>query len=285
MRPLHHLAITGALLACLLLSSCVWLRLLDLKNQFADFDRFIEVPPGAGLELRFRHPLLLDEDLDTLIHAEPTAIASSGSGADTLTVRSYAFVHVAADNGPDPATAEPILVLTAGIVRGKMTFIDLPDEVFRVIPRPLALRAMRSLGHATIDRTNRTATAALDAHDLNTPLPTGGALVALFGQPNQLTLRDGKLRALWRYRLEGKSLRDDNQPVIAALAFTFQPGPLPFTEQQPLRFQVNVSGMWLYLDLPPQLLPSKEAKEAKEPPPALPLPPANAAPGPPANLR
>lgn len=280
MRHLRPHAIPAALLACLLLSGCVWLRLLDLKNQFADFDRFIAVPPGPGIELRFRQPLLLDEDLDTLIHAQPTATASSGNGADTLTVRSYAFVHVPSDNGPDPASAEPILVLTAGIVRGKLTFIDLPDEVFRVIPRAIALRAMRSLGHATIDRANRSATAALDAHGLDSPLPTGGALVALFGQPNQLTLRDGKLRVLWRYRLEGKSLREDGEPVIAALAFSFTPGPLPFTDQQPVRFQVNVSGMWLYLDLPSlPLLP------AREPPSALPPPPANAAPDLPAKLR
>ena len=250
MRLFRQLAtIIACAVSVLLLGGCVWLRLLDLKDQFAEFDRYITVPPGPGIELRFRHPVLLGDDLDTLIRAQPTATAVSGPDADAVLVRSYAFVHVPAEI-PDPVSAERILVLTAGIQHQRLTFVDLPAEIFRVIPRELALRAMRSLGAATVDRGARSATAAVDLHGLNAPLPTGRELVALFGTPNQITLRDGRLRVLWRYRLEGKSLREDGQPVIAAIAFAFAPGAASYLEQRPLRFQVNISGMWLYLDLP-----------------------------------
>lgn len=266
------LAVPLALAMTLLLSGCVWLRLLDLKDQFAQFDRYITVPPGPGIELQFKHPVLYDVDLDTLITAEPTATASAGTGGEKLTVRSYAFSHMPSESGPDPASAERILVLTAGIRHERLVFVDLPDEVFRVIPRDLALRAMRSLGTATVDRGARSATAAIDLHGVTTPLPTGTELVALFGQPNQIVMREGKLRVLWRYRLEGKSLREDGKPVIAAIAFSFAPGAPAFTEQRPNRFQVNISGMWLYLDLPaaprepmplavPQLLPAGAAPD------------------------
>ena len=234
----------------LLLCGCVWLRLLDLKDQFAEFDRYITVPPGPGIELQFRHPVLYGVDLDTLIAAEPTATATSGTGADTLTVRSYAFCHAPSDLGPDPASAERIMVLTAGIRHDRLVFVDLPAEIFRVIPREVALRAMRSLGTATVDRGTRSATSAIDLTGVVTPLPTGNELIALFGQPNQIVMRDNKLRVLWRYRLEGKSLREDGQPVIAAIAFSFAPGAQPFGDQRPSRFQVNISGMWVYLDLP-----------------------------------
>ena len=74
----------------LVLTGCVWLRLLDLKNQFAQFDRYIEVPDGPGIELRFRTPVLLEGDLDRLIRGEPTATAEGGG----TTVRSYAFSHI-----------------------------------------------------------------------------------------------------------------------------------------------------------------------------------------------
>lgn len=265
------------LIATLLMSGCVWLRLLDLKDQFAEFDRFITVPPGPGIELQFRRPVLYDVDLDTLITAEPTATASAGSGADALTVRSYAFCHMPSDIGPDPASAEPILVLTAGIRQEKLVFVDLPDEIFRVIPRDLVLRAMRSLGTATVNRGARSATAAIDLQGVTTPLPTGSELIALFGQPNQIVMRDGKQRVLWRYRLEGKSLRDDGKPVIAAIAFSFEPGPQPYGEQRPSRFQINISGMWLYLDLP--TVSALESPRATPP-----LPPANVDPGLPATL-
>lgn len=265
MRPLPLRAIPAATLLLglsLLLCGCVWLRLLDLKDQFAEFDRYITVPPGPGIELQFRHPVLYGVDLDTLIAAEPTATATAGTGADTLTVRSYAFCHAPSDLGPDPASAERILVLTAGIRHDRLVFVDLPDEIFRVIPREVALRAMRSLGTATVDRGTRSATSAIDLTGVVTPLPTGNELIALFGQPNQIVMRDNKLRVLWRYRLEGKSLREDGQPVIAAIAFSFAPGAQPFGAQRPSRFQVNISGMWVYLDLPVTSSPPVEALHA-----------------------
>lgn len=263
----------------LLLSGCVWLRLLDLKDQFAQFDRYINVPPGPGIELQFKHPVLYDVDLDTLITAEPTATATAGTGAELLTVRSYAFSHMPSDSGPDPAGAEPIMVLTAGIRREKLVFVDLPDDLFRVIPRDLALRAMRSLGTATVDRGARSATAAVDLQGVAATVPTGSELVALFGQPNQIILKDGKLRVLWRYRLEGKSLRADGKPVVAAIAFSFAPGPLPYAQQRPSRFQVNISGMWLYLDLPATAGAAAVAAAVVSEPHATPQPlPANAAP-------
>ena len=266
-------AATLVLAASLLLCGCVWLRLLDLKDQFAEFDRYITVPPGSGIELQFCHPVLYGVDLDSLIAAEPTATATSGTGADTLTVRSYAFCHAPSDLGPDPASAERILVLTAGIRHDRLVFVDLPDEIFRVIPREVALRAMRSLGTATIDRGTRSATSAIDLTGVDTPLPTGNELIALFGQPNQIVMRDNKLRVLWRYRLEGKSLREDGKPVIAAIAFSFAPGPQPFGDQRPNRFQVNISGMWLYLDLP-----MTAAALVSEPHAAPQLPPTSVAP-------
>ncbi len=237
----------GALFAAtLLLSGCVWLRLLDLKNQFADFDRWIEVPDNAGLELRFRRPLLLGEDLDTLIRGLPTATVVGPE----VTVNSYAFTHVPAEGGPDPASAERILVLTTGIRAGRLAFVDLPPAIFRVIPRELALRAMRSLGHVAVNRIERNATTAVDFTGVTTTLPTGDELVALFGRPNQISEQAGRLRVLWRYRLAGTSLREDGKPVIGAMAFCFTPGPQPFGAQRPTRFQVNVNGLWLYLDLP-----------------------------------
>lgn len=270
MRIRRLSAIAAIAGAALLLSGCVWLRLLSLKDQFADFDRWIDVPDAPGIELRFRHPELYGDDLDTLIKATPTATAVAPTNPG-LTVRSYAFTHVASPEGADPASAERVLVLTAGVQAERVVFVGMPDEIFRVIPRDLALRAMRSLGRAQVDRGNRSATAAVDLAGIATPLPTGDALVALFGRPNHISERDGRLRVLWRYELAGTSLRDDGQPVIAAMAFCFAPGSA-YGQQRPNRFQVNVSGLWLYLDLPAVPPPTVHAAPL--------LPPAGAAPDP-----
>ena len=261
---------SAALLAgILLLAGCVWLRLLDLKDQFADFDRWITVPAGPGIELRFNKPVLLDEDLDTLIKSKPTATAVAGD----LTVRTYAFSHEPSPLGADPETAERVMVLTAGVSGGKVAFVGLPDEIFRAIPRDLVLRAMRSFGKAVVDRGTRSATATVDLAGETEPVPSRSQLIALFGMPNQVKEIDGRERILWRYRLAGESLREDGKPVLAAIAATFKPG-----DERPARFQVNVSGMWLYLDLPPA--PPAAAPPAD--PAAAPQPPAAAVPGPPA---
>jgi hypothetical protein len=255
----------------LLLSGCVWLRLLSLKDQFADFDRWIEVPPGPGLELRFRRPVLLAEDLETLVTGRPTASASGGD----VTVQSYAFSRIPSPDGPDPLGSSPTLVLLVGIRSGKVAFVSLPPEVFRVVPRELALRGMRALGRAAVDTGSRSAVAAVDFHGTRTVLPTRAELIALFGTPNSVKLMNDRERVLWRYQLQGDSLRADGKPVVAAMAFAFAPGA-----GHPNRFQVNISGMWLYLDLP-QADPPAEHQAGPPGPPPLPAP---AAPDPPAAL-
>lgn len=242
------LCATGLLiLAVAALSGCVWLRLLDLKGQFEDFDRYITVPPGPGIELRFNHPVLLDEDLAFLIKSKPTARAEAGG----ISVRIYAFRHVASAAGPDPQTAATALQLAVGVRDGRIFFVSLPAEVFQVIPREIALRGMRAIGRAEVDRTNRSATAAVDLAGITAQLPTRVELIALFGQPNQVTSDAGQQRLLWRFQLQGESLRSDGKPVVAAVAFVFAP-----EEERPRRFQANISGMWLYLDLPRPVAPA-----------------------------
>lgn len=245
---------TGLLLLAIgVLSGCVWMRLLDLKGQLADFDRYIEVPPGAGLELRFRQPVLLEEDVDYLLKAKPTAEAENAG----IKVRVYVFHHVPVKQVADPPTAITTLLLSVGIRDGKVIFVTLPEPVFQVIPRDLALRGMRAIGRAEVDRDNRSAAAAIQLADLRSPLPTRDALIALFGHPNQRSFIAGteavnkafagQERLLWRFQLRGETLRSDGKPVIAAIAFTYKPN-----QDRPTRFQANISGMWLYLDLPPE---------------------------------
>ena len=231
-----------ALAALTVLSGCVWLRLLSLRDQFADFDRAITVPDGPGIELRFRRPVLLAEDLATLIKARPTATVTL---AET-TVQSYAFVHITSEQGPDPRTAAAQLILTATIRGGRVTAVELPPEVFRAIPRAVALRAMRALGKAQVDQGNRSASTQVDLTGIAAPLPTRLELIQLFGLPNSVHREIGRDRLLWRFRLVGESLRSDGQPVVAAIALAFPAG-----SDRPTRFQANISGLWLYLDLPP----------------------------------
>ena len=53
----------GTVLACLALSGCLYLRLLELRNQLAEFDRYFETDLREGVKLTCRKPVLLDEDM------------------------------------------------------------------------------------------------------------------------------------------------------------------------------------------------------------------------------
>ena len=53
----------------LLLTGCIWTRLLTLKHQFADFERFVQVDDRDGLSFNLLKPVLLADDLRELLGA------------------------------------------------------------------------------------------------------------------------------------------------------------------------------------------------------------------------
>ena len=223
--------------ALLGLSGCVYLRLLDLRSDLADFDHRIEVGPGPGLELRFRQPPLLAEDVTTLVGAGPTAKATFPGGE----VWTYAFRRLPTDVGQDPPTASTTLMLMAVMEDGRLKSVVFPAEVFQAVPRELALVALRAMGRARIDTARRSAETELGPWVGMPSIPDGPALLAVFGQPNRRQdLPGGGQRWVWRYHLENS----DGTNVIAAMAFVFAPH-----RPSAVQFQVNVSGMWLYLGL------------------------------------
>jgi hypothetical protein len=54
--------LAGAL-GCLTLSGCIYLRLLELRNQLAAFDRYFEADLREGVKITCRKPVLLDGDM------------------------------------------------------------------------------------------------------------------------------------------------------------------------------------------------------------------------------
>ncbi len=229
-------------LACLLLHGCVWLRLLEVKGQLQEFDRYVDAVGEPGLELRFREPVLESGDLDHLIQGRATSTTLSG----IREIRAYVFRKLAPERA-EPESAVLTLVVVCTIEDDRLSAVAFPDEVFRAIPRDLAIAGLKALGRATVDRATRSATGSLTARELADQRPTRQRLVALFGEPNQIRREPDQPRErwLWRYQLLGESLKDDGKPVVAAIGFTFVDG-----DERPVRFQVSLAGLWGYLDLP-----------------------------------
>lgn len=229
-----------ALAAMLALPGCVYLRLLTLKGQFGEFDRYCEVRTEPQLELRFKEPPLLAEDVDELIGARPSATAAYAGGE----VRAYAFARIA--YAGEEHLPPKVLTLSTTVVDGRIAAIAFPRQVSLVVPPALAAAAMRSLGRAQVDKLRFSATAQVQAPEgAAVQVPGRARLREVLGEPSFTEAQDdGGERWIYRYRLVAEPL-PGRKPVVAAVAFRFPPGA-----ERPARFSANIAGKWLYLDLP-----------------------------------
>lgn len=190
------------LLACaLLLSGCVYLRLLRLKWQLAEFDRNFAVQTADGLALTFKQPVLLDEDVESFFRWIPDTRQRSG---DAEQWRFRWIKQPAAEDGE--AVVEFAVELM--FVDHRLVRLSAPETFFAAtMPKSLALAALRSLGSAQIDRKNRRAESTLSSTDLEMAAAeaflTAQGVTAALGAPGMRRETGGLLE--WRYEFRPAS--------------------------------------------------------------------------------
>jgi hypothetical protein len=162
----------------LLLTGCVYLRLLELKRQLANFDDYFAVDESEGLELRFRKPVLRANDVEFLGFT-PAERKKSGS------VEQWHFRWV-----KDPAPGDALGATyeqTADFVfvNRRLAAVVVPERFFAFFPKSRVVASLRSMGQATVDRTRRTASGALPPSEQNDALPPlrKADLTAMLGAP------------------------------------------------------------------------------------------------------
>lgn len=203
------------------LSGCVYIRLLQLKHQLADFDRNFEVETGEGLSIICKNPVLLDEDVETFFHWVP----DSRRQINTAERWDFRWVkdRVAADGDRPPAEISVDLVFS----NHKLVKLHAPENFFAAtLPKSLALAALRSLGGAKVDRGNRRADSTLASEDLATAAAdrflTEDGVTAALGAP--VTRAGSAAEPEWQYRFTpvSKHQRFGDSGVLEVL-FRFDP--------------------------------------------------------------
>jgi len=210
-RPL---ALAGGL-ACLLLGGCIYLRLLELKNQLASFDRYFETDLRDGVKLTCKQPVLLAEDM-AFFKLAP----ESRQRAGIAEMWHFRWVKAYAVAGEAPADYAVTADFT--FVDHKLTRVILPERLFAFIPKPMFLLMVRAFGHAQIDREKRTANASVHADfgpDQTPPRMTGAGLTALLGAPMAKT--ETAAGTKWRYRYQAAS--PDQRSGYIDVTFTLDP--------------------------------------------------------------
>ncbi|MBI5386195.1 MAG: hypothetical protein HZA90_16105 [Verrucomicrobia bacterium] len=127
-------------------SGCVWLRLLSFKNQLADLDRTTRVDERNGFTLQFLKPVLYGEDLFAISGDKPTSRTTNQNRQTWFWTYEKLLPSTNAEAGNFDLTFEVLLE------NSKITAFRFPDRFLQVLPKPMILGFLRSLGRARIDR-------------------------------------------------------------------------------------------------------------------------------------
>lgn len=207
-----------ALVAMLLLVGCVWLRLLEIKNQLEDFDEHFQVITTDHFLLHFLHPVLYAEDFRDLTKMEPTRIEHLPKGSRWHVV----FEKIDVNGKPDPAHRVLEFVLTFN-AKSRLELWDFPPPFLAAAPTQFLEASLRSLGKGQIFQGKRQL--KVDPQDLpriTAKLPTQERVGEGLGEPAmELDHEDGRLW-VYRYHVDTPQIEDDNRR-IALVKFWFDP--------------------------------------------------------------
>ena len=206
--------LAGALV-CLTLGGCIYLRLLELRNQLAAFDRYFEADLRDGVKISCRKPVLLDEDM-AFFKLVPESRERVGV-AERWQFRWVKDYTVAGENPRNYEVAVDFI-----FVEHKLTRVILPERLFAFIPKRFFLAIVRAFGHARIDKEKRTASTSV-REDLGPnqtpPQLVQNDLVALLGAPMETKTTEAGI--LWHYRYRPASPSQRSGRIDAT--FTLSP--------------------------------------------------------------
>lgn len=200
------------LLLPLLLSGCVYLRLLKVKNQLNDFDAHFTVGGRTTWTLFFKHPVMYDRDVSFLIGAPPLTISTGTAGA----LYDYEFQMVRASTDVAPTALENLsLRLT---MNGRMVeSLVVPETFLLYFSRRIVEESFRQAKNADVIELKKTARANIRlSAEADAELPSRDRTSLLLGPPLK-TEKDGDLD-VWSYRY---AIKGDKKgvPIVTLLYF------------------------------------------------------------------
>jgi hypothetical protein len=139
-----------ALIVLLSASGCVFLRLLELKHQLADFDENFSVDTEDGITVRFLNPVILERDM-WLLGLPP----SVKDVYPTHTTWIHIFEKQYASGHREDINFD--LSVSSRFEHSKLTEFGISESYFVFIPKEAVLLTIRSLGKVDIDVGSRKA--------------------------------------------------------------------------------------------------------------------------------
>jgi hypothetical protein len=162
----------------LLLSGCVYLRLLELKKQIDRFDDFFAVQTHDGLGIICHTPVLRTADV-RWIGMKPETVR-------TLGVAEQWRVRWVKQLPPGVVEKQQFdIVLELGFANDRLTRATIPERYFAIMPKQFLVGVIRSLGRGRIDKSQKQIDATVSAAEVAAARPNLPSIDKLLGQPSE----------------------------------------------------------------------------------------------------
>ncbi len=221
----------GLIIATSLFASCVYLRLLALKHQIADFDRNFAVQTTDSVRITCLHPVLLSSDV-RWIGLVPERVKRLGRAAQWQ-VR---WIKQLPPGVRETGAFDIVVELT--YVDDKLTRVAIPERYFALMPKDFLIDLLRSLGTGKIDRDRRSIETRLAGSRPDLP-----QIEKLLGRPTDQAAQGPQTSMRYRYvpvgagttraavfdmslyfdRASGALLRWQGRTPVGNIGFNFEP--------------------------------------------------------------
>jgi hypothetical protein len=202
MRRLAHCCVVLLLMSSL--AGCVWMRLLQLKYQLADFDENFSTEVSDHFTLVFKHPVLLNDDFVTLAKLQPTEKLPTPEGSRWI----QAFHKIDAKGKPQPGLN---FYFTMDFDKDDyLTQWDFSRLFMAMVPAQFFEDSIRSLAKGKVDDAKkRYMVDVKDRAILTVKPPTVEEITAALGEPLEQSEEDGKIVYAYRFLVDSPHIDKD----------------------------------------------------------------------------
>lgn len=193
-------------------SGCVYLRLLEVKNQLGDFDEFFQVEVAENFTLHFREPVVFSDDIKYLSRLKPTSNHSVAAGKQW----DYNFRKLDASGEIE----DPEVNITIQMMFNrddKMAAWSYSPNFLAIVPAELLELSLRSLGAAKIFKLkNQLRVDPDDIPKSKVKPPSRQYILDTLGKPVEIEDRKEDQRYLYRFKLKTDDTENVNKNRLFA---------------------------------------------------------------------
>ena len=206
------------ILIALTLTGCVWLRLLQIKNQLADFDENFRIEVAdKHFILHLVDPVLLSADFIYLSKLNPSRIEKLPQGDE----RWVLDFHLDPAKTPEQKTKTLSFIMTYTPAH-KLAAFDFSPLFVEMAPVAFLEASIRSLGVGKVDQDKKQL--KVDPEDLpklSSSLPKMEAITQVMGPPTDQGMDEGLKVLLYRFTADAKPVDKEYEDRRIAEAFLY----------------------------------------------------------------